>query len=106
MRALAIGGALVLHTGAPFAHPDRVAGSLSNLRAVFSRVVPYYVHIPIYGSVWGFAVASEALDPRELTAAEVERRLQDRGIVDRQFYDGQTHLAMLALPGYIRTMIG
>ena len=105
-RALAPGGALVLHIGSPFSHPDRVASSVANLRALFSRVAPYFVHIPSYGAAWGFAVASDAVDPRAMAAADVEQRLKARGVGDRQFYDGDTHVAILTLPVYIKTLIG
>ena len=105
-RALTAGSALVLHIGSPFSHPHRVADSVASLRAVFSQVTPYFVHIPIYGATWGFAVASDALDPRAMTAVDVEQRLHDRGVGDRQFYNGEMHTAMLALPEYIKTLIG
>lgn len=104
-RALTTGGALVLHIGSPFSHPHRVVDSMANLRAVFSRVAPYFVHIPIYGATWGFAVASDTLDPRAMTALDVEQRLHDRGVGDRQFYNGEMHTAILALPEYIKTLI-
>ena len=105
-RALAAGGALVLHIGSPFSQPDRVAASVANLRAVFSRVVPYFVHVPCFGAMWGFAVASDTLDPGAISAALVAQRLKDRGVGDRQFYDADMHLAMLAVPAYVRTLIG
>ena len=101
-RALATDGALVLHIGSPFAHPDRVAGSLAHLRGVFGKVAPYFVHIPVYGAVWGFAVASDTLDPHSLVAGAVDARLAGRRIGHRQFYNGAMHEAMLALPEYIR----
>ena len=105
-RALTTGGALALHLGSPFSHSDRVRDSMANLRAAFAQVAPYFAHIPSYGATWGFAVASDSLDPRATTAVEVEQRLHDRGIADRQFYNGQTHMAMLAMPEYIKTLIG
>ena len=105
-RALSAGGALVLHIGSAFSHPRRVVDCVANLHAVFSRVAPYFVHIPIYGAMWGFAVASDTLDPRAMTALGVEQRLHDRGVGDRQFYNGEMHTAMLALPEYIKTLIG
>src|SRR5690349_20225648 len=52
-RAMAADAALTLHIGSPFSHPERVRTTIENLRSVFSRVTPYFVHIPIYGSVWG-----------------------------------------------------
>ena len=68
-RAMADGGALVLHLGSPFSHPERVRQTLANLREVFRVVAPYFVHIPLYGSIWGFACASDTLDPRALEPA-------------------------------------
>ena len=103
--ALISGGALVLHMGSPFSHPQRVADTVASLRSVFTRTTPYFVHIPTYGSQWGFAIASDNLDI-DITAAEVERRLNDRNISDRRFYNGEMHCAMLALPEYVKALIG
>jgi spermidine synthase len=103
--ALAAGGALTLHIGSPFSHPERVRGTLDNLRRVFSRVTPYFVHIPIYGSVWGFACASDVLDPRRITPEAVEKVIAARGIGDLQYYNGEIHRAMLALPNYIKKLL-
>ena len=104
-HALTRGGALVLHMGSPFSHPQRVANTMVSLRSVFARTTPYFVHIPTYGGQWGFAIASDNLDT-DITAAEVERRLKDRNISDRRFYNGEMHRAMLALPEYVKTLIG
>ena len=104
-RALVSGGALVLHMGSPFSHPQRVADTVASLRSVFTRTTPYFVHIPTYGSQWGFVIASDNLDT-DITAAEVERRLNDRNISDRRFYNGEMHRAMLALPEYVKALIG
>ncbi len=105
-RAMAAGGALTLHMGSPFSHPQRVRGTLDNLRRVFANVAPYFVHIPLYGSIWGFACASDALDPRTLAPEEAERVLAARGVKDLQYYNGEVHRALFALPNYIRTLVG
>ena len=105
-RAMAPGAALALHIGSPFSQPDRVRATMANLRQVFPLVTPYFVHIPIYGSIWGFAVASESLDPRSVAAAEIDARLARRGIRDLQYYNGDVHHAMLALPNYVRKLLG
>ena len=103
--AMAGGGALVLHMGSPFSHPERVRQTLASLRAVFRVVAPYFVHIPLYGSIWGFACASDSLDPRALEPAEVDRRLAARGVGDLQYYNGETHRAVFALPNYVRRLV-
>jgi spermidine synthase len=103
--ALGEGGALVLHVGSPFSHPDRVRQTISNLRSVFPLVTPWFVHIPLYGSIWGFACASDTLDPRGVEPAEVERRLAARNVSGLRYYNGDTHRAVFALPNYVKPLV-
>ena len=103
-RALLDGGALVLHIGSPFSHPQRVQVGLQHLRGLFRTVRPYFVHIPIYGATWGFAVASDTLDIATISADEVDARLASRGVTDRQLFTGAVHQAMLVLPPYVQAL--
>jgi len=103
--AMAEGGALVLHLGSPFAHPQRVRETLASLRQVFAVVAPYFVHIPLYGSIWGFACASDSLDARMLQPAEADRRIAARGVGNLRYYNGDVHQAMFALPNYVRELV-
>ena len=103
--AMAPGGALALHIGSPFSHPGRVRETLQSLRRVFAKVTPYFVHIPLYGSVWGFACASDTLDPREATPEAIDQAIARRGVGDLQYYNGEVHRAMFALPNYIRKIV-
>src|SRR5258708_39940481 len=104
-RAMTANGALTLHLGSPFSHPQRVRATLGNLRQAFAIVAPYFVHIPIYGSIWGFACASDALDPRDMAPEAVERVIASRGLTDLQYYHGEVHRAMVALPNYFRDLV-
>jgi len=103
--AMAAGGALTLHIGSPFSHRERVRQTLANLRQVFALVTTYFVHIPLYGSIWGFACASDTLDPRAVSPEEVERRLAARGVRDLQYYNGEIHRAIFALPNYVKALV-
>ncbi len=102
---LAPGGALTLHIASPVAHPSRIRDGLANLRAAFARVTPYLTSIPLYGGMWMMACASETLDPAAFTAAEIDRRIAQRGIGDLQYYNGAMHCAALALPNFVRELV-
>jgi spermidine synthase len=104
-RAMTGNGALSLHLGSPFSHPKRVATTLANLRQVFRRVTPYFAHIPLYGSIWGFACASDELDPRAMTVDEVERVISARRLKELQYYNGETHRAVFAIPNYVKPLV-
>jgi spermidine synthase len=104
-RAMTPDGALTLHIGSPFSHPERVRATLANLRQVFRKVTPYFAYIPLYGSIWGFACASEVLEPRIMEPAEVERVLEARGVRELQYYNGEVHRALFALPNYVKAIV-
>lgn len=102
---LATGGALSLHLGAPYFQPERVQALVQHLRRVFACVRPYFLHIPLYGSLWGLATASDRLDPLLPDADEIDRRLKKRRIGELQHYNGAVHHAQFALPNHLRTLL-
>jgi len=74
----------------------------STLNKVFPIVVQCTVYIPCFGGPWGFCVASLKYNPALMTAEEVDKRINARGLKGLKFYDGETHRGMFALPKYIR----
>ncbi len=103
--ALNPGGAISLHIGSPVFQPERVRELLAALRTVFPIVRPLGQYIPLYGSYWGMAIASDSLDPRQIDAALVERRLTERGVDRLQLYNGEIHSALFALPNFYRALL-
>jgi spermidine synthase len=97
-------GAMVMHIGSPIAHPGRVKESLAYLSRIFAKVSPFFVHIPLYGSTWGFAVASPSLEVADIAPEVVEARLGARGVGDRQYYNGAMHRALFSLPEYLKAL--
>ena len=102
---LAEGGALTLHIGTPVFQPERVRELVARLRRVFATVRPYFLYIPLYGSLWGMACASDTLDPAALGAEEVDRRLATRSIRELQHFNGAVHSAQFALPNHLRALL-
>ncbi|MBI2748720.1 MAG: polyamine aminopropyltransferase [Burkholderiales bacterium] len=103
--ALAPGGALVLHIGAPVARPERVAELAQRLNGIFRIVRPYTMYIPLYGAQWAMAVCSDKLDPKAFTADEIDRRIEQRRLQDLKFYNGETHEGVFALPNFVRDLV-
>ena len=102
---LAEGGALTLHIGTPVFQPERVRELVARLRRVFATVRPYFLYIPLYGSLWGMACASDTLDPAALGAEEVDCRLAMRAIRELQHFNGAVHCAQFALPNHLRALL-
>lgn len=98
-------GALTLHLGSPVFQPAQLRTLVDRLRAVFAKVHPYFLYVPLYGSLWGMACASERIDPRGLAAEEVDKRLLERGIGPLRYYNGAIHQAQFALPNYLRALL-
>ncbi len=104
-RVLAEGGAMALHLGAPFYEPDQVRALSSKLAEVFEHVSAFGLHIPLYGAYWALAIVSDQLQPKALTADEVEQRLHTRDLRDLQYYNAEVHGALFALPNYYRNLV-
>jgi spermidine synthase len=98
-------GAMTLHIASPVAHPDRIRRTLANLREAFALVTPYLTSVPLYGGMWMMACASATLDPKSLSAPEVDRRIAQRGLARLQYYNGDMHRAALALPNFVRELV-
>jgi spermidine synthase len=104
--ALAARKGMALHIASPIAHPDRIRQTLVSLRSAFSIVTPYLTSVPLYGGLWMMACCSATLDPRKLSAPEIDRRIAQRGITDLQYYNGEMHRAALAMPNFVRALVG
>jgi spermidine synthase len=104
-RRLGPGGAMTLHVASPVAHPERIRDGLLRLRQAFPVVTPYLASIPLYGGLWMMACAAATLDPRMISAADVDRRIAERGLARLQYYNGDMHRAALALPNFVRDLV-
>lgn len=104
-RRLMAGGAMSLHIGSPVFHPERFARLVRDLSSVFATVRPYSLYVPLYGTQWGMAIASDTLDPLVLSPDLAEQRLRERQLDSLQYYNGDVHRALFALPNYVRKLL-
>jgi len=75
----------------------------NTLKSVFPIVCPYQVDVPSFGGPWGFCLASLNLDPRKLSAGEIDSRIAERSLKKLKAYDGLSHQGMFSLPKHLRT---
>ena len=104
-EVLAPGGVLSLHLGSPIHLPQSMARIAASLQAAFPIVRPYLQYIPLYGTLWCMAVASDSTDPALLSSETVDARIAERGLGGLQLYNGATHQALLAQPNFVRDLL-
>src|SRR5690625_552801 len=104
-KVLASGGAVVLHLGSPFHEVEQVRQLSHKLANVFRHVSPYGLYIPLYGAYWALAVVSDDLQPKQVDAATIAQRIQERGITELQYYNPEVHGALFALPNYYKALV-
>lgn len=105
-RVLTPGGVFVTQAiGVHYDAGDRLHAMIHRTVAkVFTHVRSYCDYILSFDYPWAFVAGS--LEPlwESLDSAEVERRLQARGLSLR-FYDGETHRRVMSLPKPLRKLI-
>jgi len=84
---------------------DNFTAIVNTLRNVFPIARPYQVHVPSFLGLWGFVLASQSLDPLELTAEEIDARISARISKKLKSYDGLTHQAMFTISKHIRQQL-
>jgi spermidine synthase len=108
-RILAPQAALSLHLGSPYFHAARVNALLTDLQHAFAIVRPLAAYVPLYGSLWMMAIASDTLDPALLAEQELAARLAQRGLRGLRglrFYDAALHASLFAAPLAVRDKLG
>jgi spermidine synthase len=98
------GGMLTLHLGSPVFQQSTVRKNAESLRKVFPQVHPMSLYIPLYGSLWCLAVASDTADPRAASADQVAARMRERGLAGLRYYNAAVHGALFALPTFVREL--
>ena len=100
------GGTMTLQAGmTKLGELDFFTSIHRTLREVFPVVAGYQTFISCFGTPWGFITASKKVDPRQQSAAAVDRLVADRIKGPLAYWDGQTHQHAFNLPKHIRAAI-
>lgn len=101
---LAPGGFLTMHIGSPVYQADTVRRNVAALRGVFREVHPLTAFMPLYGSLWCLAIASNDASPL-IDAATREARFAERALPDLRYYYPALTPALFTLPRYVRDLV-
>jgi spermidine synthase len=99
------GGMLTLHLGSPVYQAETVRKNAASLRKVFKHVAPLSLFIPLYGSQWCLAVASDTVDPRAASVETIAQRMTERKLDDLRFYHPSMHPALFTLPRFAQDLV-
>lgn len=95
-----------LHLGSPLHHTARIGALLEGLRTTFAVVRPMGAWVPLYGSFWLMAVASDQLDPAAQSETMLTARMLERELEGLRFYDTRLHATLLVSPRMFRDKLG
>jgi spermidine synthase len=99
-RCLKPGGVFVVQAGSTgITEIELFSRIYQTISKVFQRLAPYSIQITSLTQPWGFIIASDMYDPRDLKPDEIDTRLIhrcERGKL--RYYDGAIHQSLFILP--------
>ncbi|RME91651.1 MAG: polyamine aminopropyltransferase [Candidatus Hydrogenedentota bacterium] len=98
-------GCLSLHVESPLSRPDVYARLIATLKSVFQYVNPMFNYVPLYGTLWGYASASQMIHTTAISKDEVQKRINQLGLKNLRFYNQDTHFSLQAVPNYIEDLL-
>lgn len=103
-RTMTPTAALSVHLGSPYFHAQGVVSLLDGLRAAFAMVRTMSAFIPLYGSLWMMATASDTLDPAALAADALAARFAERRLelASLRHYDPALHAGLFSASRSVR----
>jgi len=97
------GGIISVQSGAAgWTNFQNFTAIIKTLKAVFTIVCPYHAYVPSFVDMWGFATTSQRINPKALSAEDVDRRISVRLLNRLRSYDGLTHQSLFTLPKHLR----
>jgi spermidine synthase len=95
----------IMHSESPETRPAAFARIHNTLQSVFSIVRGAYTFVRMYGTLWSFAIASSANDPRNVSPELVVTRIAERNIGRLRLISPESWQAFFAEYPYIQEML-
>lgn len=94
-------GGIALQLGAPWFEADQVRRILDALRSVFKFVQPMTAYVPLYGTLWALALASDSLDVRGRSGGATPDTLRTL-----RHYSLTRHAMLFDIPPELTSVLG
>lgn len=98
-------GAFTLHIESPISRPALFQGIYHTLKSVFKFVSPMLNYVPMYGTLWAYAMASQVHDPLSISRETIKKRLDSFKLPDLQFINEDTYYSVLSIPNYVQSLL-
>jgi spermidine synthase len=98
-------GAFTLHIESPISRPTLFQGIYQTLKSVFRFVTPMLNYVPMYGTLWAYAMASQVHNPLALDKNLIKDRLKAFELPDLQFINENTYFGILSMPNYVQDLL-
>lgn len=98
-------GAFSLHIESPISRPALFQGIFHTLKSVFKYVTPMLNYVPMYGTLWAYAMASNIHNPLQLHRDDVKKRLSELELPDLRFINADTFFSVCAIPNYVADLL-
>ena len=73
-------GFFSLHSESPVTRPKAFSSIYQTLKKVFRQVVPFYLYIQMYGTLWSFSICSDTSAAARMKAGVFDRKITKRRI--------------------------
>lgn len=97
-------GGIALQLGAPWFEGAQVRRMLDALHSVFACVLPMSAYVPLYGTQWALAIASNSLTASDLDA--LTANLSSTALQGVRHYSPARHAALFDIPTELSTILG
>lgn len=95
----------IMHSESPETRPEAFARIHRTLKSVFPIVRGAYTFVRMYGTLWSFAIASGAGDPKNVSPDLAAQRMKERNISGLKLIAGESWNAFFAEYPYIEALL-
>lgn len=99
-------GIIVVQSGPGYwGNLDCLSAVANTMKSAFGSVYLYTASVPSFGGDWSFCLAGDGVNPLNISANEIDKRIKSRLKSPLKFYDGITHHGIFNPPKSTRDFL-